>query len=60
MDISLTWQDLTKLAANGKVEKDGNTISVGRPVVPDLEVSPDGLKGFVRFTVDETDPRSKG
>jgi hypothetical protein len=58
MDISLTWQDLTKLAANGKVDKDGITITVGRPVLPDLQVSPDGLKGFVRFTVDESDPRS--
>jgi hypothetical protein len=29
MDIPLTWVDLVKLASNGKVEKDGNTLSAG-------------------------------
>jgi hypothetical protein len=46
------------LAANGKVEKDGHTLSVRRPVLPDLQVSADGLRGFVRFTVDVFDPLS--
>jgi hypothetical protein len=55
MDISLTWQDLVKLAANGKVEKDGNTISVLKPVFPHLQLSPDGLTGVVRFEVDDSD-----
>jgi hypothetical protein len=59
MNISLTFSDLTKLAVNGKVEKDGNTLSVSRPILPDVETSADGLRGFVRFTVDESDPRSK-
>jgi hypothetical protein len=54
MDIPLTWGDLVKLASNGKVEKDGNTLSVSRPVLPDLQISADGLRGFVRFTVDES------
>jgi hypothetical protein len=58
MNIPLTWKDLVKLAANGKVDIGENTVTVGRPVLPDLSVSPDGSKGFVRFTVDETDPRS--
>jgi hypothetical protein len=59
MDISLTWNDLVKLAANGTVEKDGNTLSVTRPILPDLNISSDGLRGFVRFTVDESDPLSR-
>jgi len=58
MNIYLTFSDLTKLAVNGKVEKDGNTISVSRPILPDVETSADGLRGFVRFAVDESDPLS--
>jgi hypothetical protein len=58
MDIPLTWGDLVLLATNEKVEKDGNTLSVSRPILPDFQVSADGLRGFVRFTVDESDPRS--
>ena len=58
MDIPLTWIDLVKLASNGKVEKDGNTLSVSRPVLPDLQISEDGLRGFVRFTVDDSIPLS--
>jgi hypothetical protein len=57
--LRLSLSDLTKLAVNGKVEKDGNTLSVSRPILPDVETSADGLRGFVRFTVDESDPRSK-
>jgi hypothetical protein len=56
MDIPLTWGDLVKLASNGKVEKDGNTLSVSRPILPDLQIFADGLRGFVRFTVDESNP----
>jgi hypothetical protein len=56
MDISLTWQDLLKLGANGKVEKGENTISVPRPVMPALKPS-DG-KQMVCFTLDKSDPRS--
>jgi hypothetical protein len=58
MDIPLTWVDLVKLASNGKVEKDGNTLSVSRAILPDLQISADGLRGFVRFTVDESNPLS--
>jgi hypothetical protein len=58
MDTPLTWVDLVKLASNGKVEKDGNTLSLSRPIHPDLKISADGLRGFVRFTVDESDPLS--
>jgi hypothetical protein len=55
MNISLTFQDLAKLAANGKLEKDRNTISVDRPLLPHVKISPDGKQGFVRFTTDESD-----
>jgi hypothetical protein len=58
MDIPLTWVDLVKLASNGKVEKDGNTLIVSRSIVPDLQISADGLRCFVRFTVDEPNPLS--
>ena len=56
MNIYLTFTDLAKLAADGKVEKDGNTLSVSRTILPDVEISADGLRGFVRFTVDESLP----
>ena len=56
MKISLTFSDLAKLAANGEVEKDGTTLSVSRPILPDVSVSADGRRGFVRFTLDESDP----
>jgi hypothetical protein len=58
MNISLEWKDLIKLAANGTVEKEGVTVTVKRPLLPELQISPDGQKGFVKFTVDESDPRS--
>ena len=41
---------------NGEVEKDGTTLSVSRPILPDVSVSADGRRGFVRFTLDESDP----
>jgi len=56
MNIPLTFSDLAKLAANGEVEKDGTTLSVSRPILPDVSVSADGRRGFVRFTLDESDP----
>jgi len=59
MNIDLSWDDLVKLASNSKLEKDGITLTISRPVLPDLEIVPDGSKGFVRFTLDETDPRSR-
>jgi hypothetical protein len=58
MDISLTWQDLVKLANTGKVEKGENNVIITRPMLPTITISPDGLSGSVQFTVDESDPQS--
>ena len=58
VNIYVTFTDLAKLAADGKVEEDGNTLSVSRTILPHVEISADGLRGFVRFTVDESDPLS--
>jgi hypothetical protein len=59
MNIDLTFEDLVKLAANGKLEKDGTTITVGRPVLPEVTIDPVGKSGKVVFSLDETDPRAK-
>lgn len=53
MEIYLTWKDCIELGLGRKVERDGFTLSVPRPLLPTLNVSPDGLTGSVTFTVDE-------
>jgi hypothetical protein len=58
MNIDLTFLDLVSLVVNkGKLEKDGATITVGRPVLPKLNINTDG--GKVVFSLDEADPRTK-
>jgi hypothetical protein len=57
MNIELTFQDFAKLAANGKLEKDGTTITFGRPVLAELTVDPQAKTGKVAFYLDETDDR---
>jgi hypothetical protein len=52
MELHLTWNDLLKLGANGKVEKDGTTVIIDRPALPSIE------NGAVHFTLDESDPRA--
>jgi hypothetical protein len=59
MDISLNWQDLVKLALDGRVEKDKVTVIVEQPGLADFEVAPHGSGGFVRFSLDETEPQSE-
>lgn len=59
MDISLTWKDFVQLGLGHKVERDGFTLAVARPLLPTLKTSPDGLTGSVTFTVDESDSRHK-
>jgi hypothetical protein len=58
MDISLTWQDLVKIANTGKVEKGDITVMIPRPMLPTITISPDGKTGSVLFTVDESDPHA--
>jgi len=55
MDISLTWQDLVKIANTGKVEKGEHTVIITRPMLPTIIISPDGLTGSVQFTIDDAD-----
>jgi hypothetical protein len=59
MDIELTFQDLMKLAASGKLETGGTTITIGRPVLPEVTIDPHGKSGKVVFSLDEADPRTK-
>jgi len=42
------------------VEKNGITLVVGRPLIPDLRTDATGTRGEVRFTVDESELRSRG
>jgi hypothetical protein len=58
MKIDLTFADLVKLALHGKLEKDGATITVGRPVLTELSPNPLHKSGKVVFFLDETDERS--
>lgn len=57
MNIHLTFQDFAKLAANGKLEKDGATISFDRPVLAEVKIDPHVKSGRVAFYLDETDDR---
>jgi hypothetical protein len=56
MHIDLTFLDLLRLASNGKVEKDGNTIRISRPVLSESAVDHNAKTGEVRFYLDDTDP----
>ena len=54
MDLHLNLNDLQRLAVNGKVEKDGVTVVVDRPVLATLK------DRAVHFMLDESDPRAEG
>ena len=60
MILDVTFQDLKQIALAGRVEKDGTTLVVGRPLIPDLKSDATGTRGEVRFTVDESDLRPRG
>jgi hypothetical protein len=45
--------DSPQLVGSGVAEKDGVTVTVSRALLPQIETSPDGKKGWVKFTVDE-------
>jgi len=57
MNIELTFQDFTKLAENGKLEKDGVMITFGRPILAKITIDPQAKTGKVVFSLDETDDR---
>jgi hypothetical protein len=57
MNIHLTFTDFSKLAANGKLEKDGATLTYSRPVIAEIEIDPNAKTGKVVFFLDETDDR---
>ena len=57
MNIELTFQDFAKLAANQKLEKDGTTITFGRPVLSEVITDPKAKTGKVVFYLDESDDR---
>jgi hypothetical protein len=57
MNIELTFQDFVKLAGNGKLEKDGATITFRRPILTDITVDPRAKTGKVVFYLDETDDK---
>jgi hypothetical protein len=60
MEISLNWQDLVKLALNGRVEKDKVTVAVEQPVLANIVIARRGLAPvFVQFSLDDTDPCSQ-
>lgn len=56
MKIDLTFEDIVALAANGKLEKGGATITFGRPVLAEITLDPRYRKsGKVVFYLDEHD-----
>lgn len=58
--LDLTFQDLKQIAPTGKAENNGITLVVGRPLIPDVMTDASGIRGEVRFTVDESDLRPCG
>ena len=60
MILDLNFQDLKQIALAGRVEKNGITLVVGRPLIPDLKTDATGTRGEVRFTVAESDLRHRG
>ena len=50
--MAAALQDLKQIALAGRVEKNGITLVVGRPLIPDLKTDASGTRGEVRFTVD--------
>ena len=60
MTLDLNFQDLKQIALHGRVVKNGITLIVGRPLIPDVKTDETGSVGEVRFTVDETERRPRG
>lgn len=60
MNINLTFKDLTLLAVHSRLEKDGITLAINRPVLTKVTSDPRGTKSEVLFFLDDSDPRSAG
>jgi hypothetical protein len=58
MPINLTLKDMILLATNRKLEKDEVTLTLNRPVLTSLKVSPKGDRAEITYFIDETDPRA--
>jgi len=56
MTIELTFGDLTKLATDRKLDKDGTTFVINRPVLTEITIDSQAKSGKVVFFLDETDP----
>lgn len=59
MIVELNFHDLMKLAANSKVDKDGVTIKIDRPILPKINNHALGTDEYVLFSLDSSDPRSE-
>ena len=59
MTLDLSFDDLKQIALHGRVLKNGVTLVVGRPMIPDVKTDASGRSGEVRFTVDETQLRPR-
>ncbi len=60
MTLDLNFQDLKQIALYGRIVKEGITLVVGRPLIPDVKTDATGTSGEVRFTVDATQFRPHG
>ena len=60
MALNLSFEDLKRIALDGRVVKNGITLIVGRPLIPDVKTDASGKLGEVRFTVDDTQVRPHG
>jgi hypothetical protein len=58
MQIHLTFGDLMRLAMNYKIEKDGNTVTIGLPTMAKVEVDHPKNVGKLEFWLDSEDPRA--
>jgi hypothetical protein len=58
MLINLTLQDMISLAMNQKLEKDDVTLTLNRPILTSLKVSPRGDRAEITYFIDETDPQA--
>ena len=51
--VGLKWHHLVTLANKGKVRIGETTLTISPLLLPEVHLSPDGVKGFVRFAVDD-------